>query len=114
MDRRPKSEDLHEPGTARKDVRVSGQSFAGRHSDSVHPVTASEFRTSITTLTWEASSASAVLGQFLRSLFFEVRPADPLTFASVAILLAVVALLAAYIPARRATRVDPLVALRHE
>lgn len=55
-----------------------------------------------------------VLTRFMASLLFEVTPTDPATFASVAMLLALVGLLACYIPARRATRVDPMVALHHE
>jgi len=50
----------------------------------------------------------------MANLFVGVKPNDPLTFGVVAILLAVIALLACLIPARRATRVDPLVALRYE
>jgi predicted permease len=52
--------------------------------------------------------------RYLGSLLFGVRPSDPLTFAIVAICLLVVALLACYIPARRAVRVDPMIALRYE
>jgi putative ABC transport system permease protein len=50
----------------------------------------------------------------LRALLFQVTPTDPLTFVGVALLLALTALVACYVPARRSTRIDPLVALRHE
>jgi len=55
-----------------------------------------------------------LLTRVLANLLFEVRPTDPTTFVSVALLLAGVPLLASWIPARRAARVDPALALRFE
>jgi ABC-type lipoprotein release transport system permease subunit len=57
---------------------------------------------------------SLALTRFLQTLLFDIKPTDPLTFGTLTILLAGVALLASFIPARKASRIDPLVALRHE
>jgi len=59
-------------------------------------------------------AGALALTRLLRALLFEVTPTDPITFAAVSLLLAAAALLACYIPARRAARIDPLAALRSE
>jgi putative ABC transport system permease protein len=59
-------------------------------------------------------AGALLLTRLMEGLLFQVRPADPVTFGAVSGLLAAVAILASYIPGRRATRVDPVIALRAE
>jgi putative ABC transport system permease protein len=57
---------------------------------------------------------SLMLTRFLQTMLFDIEPTDPVTFGALTRLLAGVALVASFIPARRASGIDPLVALRHE
>jgi ABC-type antimicrobial peptide transport system permease subunit len=59
-------------------------------------------------------AGAAAMTQLLNSMLFGVKASDPLTYVAVSALLACVAMLASYVPARRAIRVDPIVALRYE
>jgi ABC-type antimicrobial peptide transport system permease subunit len=59
-------------------------------------------------------AAAALVGTLVRGQLFGVEPYDPVSLSAASVLLAALALGAAYLPARRASRIDPLVALRHE
>jgi ABC-type antimicrobial peptide transport system permease subunit len=58
--------------------------------------------------------AAGGLSRYLKGMLFGLTPLDPATFVAASVLFVAVALLASYVPARRATRIDPLVALRVE
>ena len=58
--------------------------------------------------------AAFLLTRLIQSLLFGVNASDPITFAGISVLLAIITLLACYIPARRAARIDPLVSLRYD
>jgi predicted permease len=81
--------------------------------DVLRLILAQEVRTTLAGVAVGVAGA-VVLTRFMRSLLFGVSPTDPLTFAAVALLLVAVALVASFVPARRATEVDPLHALRSE
>jgi predicted permease len=84
-----------------------------QRSDVLRLVVGQGFRLALVGLGIGAAGALA-LSRYLSSLLYGVKPTDPVTFGAVSLLLLAVALLAAYIPAYRASKVDPMVALRHE
>ena len=59
-------------------------------------------------------AAALALTRLMTSLLFQVSAGDPATYACISVLLAAIALLASYLPARKAARVDPMVALRYD
>ncbi|MGH9937369.1 MAG: ADOP family duplicated permease [Blastocatellia bacterium] len=87
--------------------------LGARQRDVLRMVVAQGMRLALIGLAIGLTGAFA-LTRVMESLLFSVSATDPATFASVSLLLAGVAFLGAYIPARRATKVDPVVALRHE
>ena len=83
------------------------------HTDLMRIVLAQGLRLALAGVVLGALGAAG-LAQGLRGLLPGVSPTDPITFGGMAVLMTAVALLASYVPARRAARVDPMVALRHE
>jgi putative ABC transport system permease protein len=87
--------------------------LGARRADVVRMMVGAGLRLTLTGLTLGFGAALA-LTRFLQALLFDVKPTDAVTFVAVAVVLAVVASLACYIPARRAANVDPMEALRYE
>ena len=91
-------------------IRVA---LGAQRRDILHGVLVSGAKLTLAGLILGAAVALA-LTRLMQSLLYDVSPTDPITFVAVAILLTLIALLACYLPARRAMKVDPMVALRYE
>ncbi|MGH7870494.1 MAG: FtsX-like permease family protein, partial [Candidatus Dormibacteraceae bacterium] len=99
------SERTHEIG-----IRMA---LGAERNDVLKLILGQGFRLALTGVAIGIIGALALM-RVLSSLLYGVRPTDPLTFAAVSLLLTSSAFLASHIPARRAVKVDPMVALRHE
>jgi putative ABC transport system permease protein len=87
--------------------------LGARSGDILNSVLAQGFKLILIGLAFGLVGAFAMT-RLIRSRLHDISPTDPLTFVCVSLLLAGVALLASYIPARRAAKIDPMVALRYE
>ena len=106
----------NDPFIALMDDRVDmrpGDALGAAHPDVLRLVLVEGVTTAIAGVALGVASALA-LGRVMASLLIEVTPRDPLTFGASAGLLLFVAILASYVPARRAARVEPVTALRAE
>lgn len=87
--------------------------LGAQRSDVLRLVVGEGFRLAVTGVVLGIAGALG-LTRFLASFLYGIKPTDPITFISASLILAAVAMLACYLPARRATKVDPIVALRYE
>jgi putative ABC transport system permease protein len=90
------------------------RSALGAQSSDLHRMVLRQGMTPVVVGLVTGACASILTGRLIRGLLFGVSPFDPPTLAAVAFVVVIVAMGASYIPARRATRVDPIVALRYE
>jgi len=99
-------------GQRRREIGIR-IALGARRSEVLHMVMRQGMALMMTGLVFGLAAATAT-GRFITSLLYGVRPADPWTIVAIILVLTATALTACYIPARRATRVDPMEALRNE